>query len=157
MIGLSIAKHLWLNNWFFVKSLLTLANLFSSNFSALNARTTLIPLKFSSVTPLTLSINFCTISNLGNTIIKSIPIVINKINTHTPVKILHSRDLLTILVIAHTAIIGALINICNPIAINISNWVISFVVLVIKLLTLNFFISAVLKFNTFLNTFSLKL
>ena len=54
---------------------------------------------------------------------------------------------------AQTAIIGALIINCNPIARSISICVTSFVVLVIKLLVENFFISVSPKLSTFSNIF----
>jgi len=80
----------------------------------------------------------------------------SKIATQIPVNILNSKLLFNIFDIAHTAIIGALINICNPIPISISTWVTSLVVLVIKLSIPNFFISPWENLLTFLKIASLN-
>ena len=157
IIGLNILKAFWLNNWLLVRSLFTLLNLSSWYFSALNALTTLIPVIFSLVTEFNLSISPWTILNLGITIIIKIVIVVIRINTATAVAILHSRLFPNILVTAHTAVIGAFIISWSPIAINISNWVISLVVLVIRLLVEKFFILLVSRLSTFLKILSLIL
>ena len=153
--GCIIANALWLNNCCFVKLLFACSNLSSWYFSALNALTTLIPVKFSLVTPFNLSINFWTFLNLGSTITISTIITANNITTAAPVIALHCQLLFNIFVTAHIAVIGAFINNCNPIAINISICVTSFVVLVIKLLVENPFTSCIDKFSTFSNIFFL--
>ena len=133
----------------------TSSNLSSWYFSALNALTTLIPVRFSLVTSFILSINFWTILNLGITIDINTTITDSKITTPTAVKELHCQLLFKIFVIAQIAVIGAFILNCNPIAITIWIWVISFVVLVIKLLVENCFTSLIPKFPTLLNNFFL--
>ena len=155
IIGCITANTFWLNNCWFVKLLFALSNFSSWYCSALNALTTLIPVRFSRVTPFNLSINFCTFLNLGNTITIIIAIVVINIATATAVIALHCQLLFNIFVIAHIAVIGAFINSCNPIAINISICVISFVVLVIKLLVENCFTSCIAKSSTLLNNFFL--
>ena len=155
--GLKKLNAFWLNSCWFVNFVFTLSNFSSWYSSALKALTTLIPDRFSLVTELILSISSCTTLNLGITMAIIIPIVINSTSTAMAVTILHSILLPNILVIAHTAVTGALIISCIPIAISISIWVISFVVLVIRLLVENFLMSSALKFSTFLNTFSLVL
>ena len=77
--------------------------------------------------------------------------------TATAVAILHSRLLPNILVMAQVAVIGAFIINWRPIPISISTWVISLVVLVIRLLVEKFFISLVSKLSTFLKIASLTL
>ena len=80
-------------------------------------------------------------------------IVVRRTNTHTAVRVLHCQLLLSILSIAHPAVIGAFIKSDNPIDNTNSIWLTSFVVLVIKLLTEKFFTSAVAKSIVFVNTF----
>ena len=115
-----------------------------------------IPAKISLETSFNLSVNFCTILNLGSTIIVKIPITTSKITTATAVTILHSQLLLSILVIAQIAVTGALINNCKPNPTNISTCVISFVVLVIKLLVENSFTSLIDISSTFLKSLPLS-
>ena len=84
------------------------------------------------------------------------PITTSKITTATDVTTLHSQLLLRILVIAQTAVTGALINNCNPKPTNISTCVISFVVLVIKLFVEKPFTSLIDISSTFLNSLPLS-
>ena len=98
-----------------------------------------------------LSVNSWTFLNLGNTTIISMPIVNSNTNTAIPVSKLHSQFLFNIFVTAHTAVMGAFINNCNPIDMNIWICVTSLVVLVIKLLVLNDFTSSIDISSTLLN------
>ena len=124
-------------------------------FSALNALTTLIPVKFSLVTLFTLSIKVWTFWKFGYTSFNNTNIVKTNISTAPPVSALQVKFLSNIFITAQTAVIGDFIINCNPIAINISTWVTSFVVLVIKLLTENLFISSILKSSILVNKSSL--
>ena len=132
-----------------VSSLFALANFPSWYFSALKALTTLIPVRFSLDVWFRLSVSFCIILNFGKATSTSISIIIRSIPTAPAVMTLHSKPLPYIFIIAHTAIMGAFISICIPIAISIWTWVISFVVLVIKLLVEKFLISSILNDSTF--------
>ena len=114
-----------------------------------------MPVKFSLVTPFNLSVIFWTTLNLGDTTYIIENIVTKTITTPTPVANDHSHDLPKIFTTAHKAVIGDLIIKIVPIANNICNWVISFVVLVIKEEVLNFFISAKLNSSTLSNNFFL--
>ena len=72
--------------------------------------------------------------------------MINSIRTADAVMVLHCQLLFSILVIAQIAVIGDFISMWSPIAMIISTCVTSFVVLVIRLLVWNFFISFIDRF-----------
>ena len=146
---------LWLNIWVFVSSVFPTSNLFSWYPSALKALTTLIPVRFSRVSSFILSIIFWTFLNLGSTNATRRETQDIRTKTAIPVSALHCQFLFKILITAQTAVIGDLIKSCNPIDISIWTFVMSFVVLVIKLLVENFLISCIPKFSTFSNNFFL--
>ena len=85
----------------------TSENLPSWNFSALYALTTLNPVRFSLVTPLSLSFSLCTLLNLGVTMPNTTPKTATSAITHAAVAMVSAPLVFFILSIAHTAVTGA--------------------------------------------------
>ena len=90
----------------------------------------------------------CTFLNLGSRTIRVKIITDSKKTTKQAVSTESSQLLLTILMTAQTAITGALIRICRPMAMSIWIWVTSLVVLTIRLGTEKPFISCLPKEET---------
>ena len=96
-----------------------------------------------------------TFLNRGSRITSVNTITDSKNTTKQAVRTESSQLLLTILMTAHTAITGALIKTCRPMAISIWIWVTSLVVLTVRLGTEKPFISCFPKEETLANISSL--
>ena len=150
--GIMMAMERLVNSWISVSSLLASVNLSSWYSSALYARTTRKPVRFSRATRLMLSVRRCMALNFGMTKLMITPITASSTATAMPVANVHSRPLFAILHTAHTAMIGALISIIRPMVTNIWICVMSFVERVMSDAVEKRFISAGPKLSTFLNS-----
>ena len=104
------------NRFVEVSSSLAFSNFASWYSSALYARTTLTPVRPSSVMRLTLSVSRCIILKRGTTRYSTMVIVIIRAATAAAVASVQCISLSAIFTIAHTAIRGAFMTICIPMA-----------------------------------------
>ena len=145
MLGSNVAITRLATKLTLVSSEFASSNLSSWYLSALYARVTEIPKRFSLAIRFKLSVNFWSFANLGRAIAIHIPTIINNIKTAIPVVKDSSQFFPVIFKTAQTANIGAFINNCKPITINVCTWVTSFVERVIKLAVEKLFISSIEK------------
>ena len=155
--GIIIAIIFWVKRLTDVSSSFALANLSSWYFSALYARTTLTPLRFSLATLFMLSVRDCIFLKPGTTSTNRMVMSTSKNATATPVAADQARFLFIILVIAQAAIIGAFTLACKPIAITICTCDMSLVERVMRLAVENLPISSIENEITLSYTASLSL
>ena len=115
-----------------------------------------MPVRFSRVTPLSLSVSFCMSLNLGITAAMTAIMHTTSTITATAVVMVSSALEAFILHIAHIAIIGANISMRSTIMFAMCICWISLVVLVISDAVENLFISAIEKLSTFAYTLLLS-
>ena len=113
-----------------------------------------MPVRFSRATRLIWSVVFCTSRNRGRQLAMMASTVPHRTTTNAAVTADSSQLLPRILITAQTAMIGALIIICNPIATIIWICVMSFVVRVMRLGTEKPCISSLPQAITWWNSFS---
>ena len=116
IVGWTRAKSFWFFTCTFIMSRLGLLNLSFWYCSALNACTTLMPVRFSRATRLIWSVSFCTMRKRGMQMLITVITVTQMTTTNVAVTAESSQLLPRILMMAHTAMIGDLIIICRPIA-----------------------------------------